>query len=827
MVTRFPLSILLLVALAPSLDASAHFPHDVIAEAAGNGDQIVAQYLFPERRLLLVSEDGGRSWSFLASEASREVLTALEVGADGTLYAANSVDAAAFVSEDGGRSWDRTAEPDGSAVRSVAPSPGGDLLAGTEEGLFRSDDLGATWTAISGLEAAPVQQVVVSSGHPSDPFVAALAGDACLWISHDDGVSWTPSVGCGDGATPAVVSLSQGLPSDDRLWAATRDGVVLSSADRGATWTEAGLDTEITGAIDEPVQDLLALDEDRVLAVTPSYGALCTDDAGATWDTCSEGLPARAEQSSSQWGHFRRLDPVRDHPSEVLLSSWEGLMISHDEGQRWEESCTVLPAFARSAAFSPAYPDDPTLWVGAYGSGVRTTDDGGATWTMLEGVQDHLYTEWIAPAPDFAADPVIMVVASRRLLLSSDGGETFEHVPVPGIDLLHEVVYSPDFGEDRTAAAVGTTDDEGQWAVAVSDDAGATWAQVWRGEAPPAPQIQRVVFAASGAQLYAAQAGPAAVLVSGDLGGSWNTVLELPEGDEVAAMFAGAEGGDAGTVVVSAAGRLWFDGQELEPLNVRVLYGRELAGGDRMLSLDPPGLLRSADGGASWSAVPTPFGGPIVDVAAPPGLPAALVAATHYGAFFTCDDGERWHLLDRLVRFEEQACPLRYSGTGWHRVEGGSTGGGSFQTRAAGDAMSLEFFGREVRWIASLAPGLGRAAVYVDGVHVTDVDLDADRAGPLAVFTRPFGEDGFHTLRIEVVEPRGGVAVDAMEVIRFTASNGPDEVYEVAAWCEDLAVEDGGCSGGCGGGNGVIEVGLLPLLLVLFGLGRRRRLPVQ
>lgn len=828
MTRTLPVLALLLGVCGPRT-AVAHFPHDVMAEAAGLGDLVVAQYLYPERRLMVVSGDGGRTWSFAASEASAEVLTSLEVDSDGGLFATNGVDPEVFVSLDGALSWQRTAPPDGSAVRTVAATPGGEMLAGTELGLHASADQGATWDHLAGLEAAPVQQVVVSPGHPGDPFVAALAGDACLWLSRDDGASWTPAVGCGDGTAPAVVNLSPGFATDGRIWVGTRHGTILFSGDRGETWDEAGLETAVTGPVEESVQDLVSLDDLRVLAVTASYGALCSDDGGASWDMCSSGLPARAEQSSSQWGHFRRVDRVPDDPSVALLSAWEGLMISSDQGETWSESCTVSPAFARSAAFSPAYPGDPTLWVGAYGSGVRSTADGGATWSMLEGLDDHLYVERIATAPGFPDDPVAMVVSSRRLLRTGDGGARFEHVLLPGIELLHDVVFSPAFDADRLAFAVGTTDDEGRWVVARSLDAGETWEPVWSGDPPPAPQIHRVFFDPDARAVYAAQVEPPAVLVSTDSGDSWAPQLELPEGELPAAAFA-VDGGD-GThlVVVAGSGRSWIDGEETAPLDARVLEGRRLPDGDLVLTLDPPGLLRSTDGGTSWYRVPTPFASPVVDVTAPPGLPAALVATTHYGAFFTCDDGENWNLLDRLVRFEEQACPLRYSGEGWHREEGSGTGGGSYLTRVAGDAVSMEFHGREVRWIASLAPGHGSADVFVDGELVARVDLDAERAGPLAVFTRRFAEDALHTIRIEVADPGEGVALDAVEVVRHTVHNGPGEVHEAAPWCEDLSMPEAGgcCAASCGESGGVIEVGVLPLLLLFFGLGRRRRLPVQ
>ena len=206
------------------------------------------------------------------------------------------------------------------------------------------------------------------------------------------------------------------------------------------------------------------------------------------------------------------------------------------------------------------------------------------------------------------------------------------------------------------------------------------------------------------------------------------------------------------------------------------------------LSLEPPGIARSLDAGASWEILPTPFQGTVLALAAPPSVPGdpLLVAATHYGAFYTCDEGENWHLLDRLLRHENYACSARHRGDGWEYEQGEWTGTVASVSSTPGDGFEVEFHGRGVRWLAARGPNRGPASVSIDGEPIADVDLYDDTPGETGVvFEHAFAEDDHHLIRIEVLGG-GAVEVDAIEVIRHELENAPGEIYESADWCVDL-----------------------------------------
>ena len=811
---------------------------------ADDGLRMLAQFRDPARGLLLLSEDAGRTWAFTAPDIAVNTLADLHFATADVAFAADGVDLAPHRSDDGGWSWAPVTSPDGQPVLSVLPSPNYQeiptVFAGTTAGIHRSDDGGESWRLLAVPLTGSVNRIAVAPEFPDDPTVALIVDNAAVFLSGGESDTFACVVGCEDAAEPSTLALSPAWADDGRAWVGTRTGSILVTHDWGVQWQEVW--PEVVGPVAETIQDVVALSSDVVLAVTASYAVLRSDDGGSNWGLCDQGIPEQTTQLSSSWGHYRRLARPVHGTSPILLASWQGVVTSED-GVTWQESCTLLPTYVRGMGVSAGYPSDPTIWLGSYGSGLYRSCDGGATWSVQGDDLARLFVIDFAASPGFPEDPTLLMSATRRIHHSDDGGLTWQVRDSSCVHGVKRIVLSPAFVDDRRAYAVGTAETPAESSAARSPDGGATWECVWSSESGDAPQLRDIAFSAVDPDIvYGVQSSPAAVLRSTSSSDSWESLASFPPETELAALFALDLDGDDVLLAVSTEGLTWrgVDGEWSEGANVgtEVLRGRSFvppgsfAAQALYLSTVPPGILRSFDGGASWEELASDFGSPILELAFPPTheTDPIILASTHYGVFFRCGEGEPWRLLDRVVRLEEDACPLLYSGDGWARREDGGTGQSYRSSSQPGDLMEATVQGSEIRWLVAGTGEAGRAALFVDGESAGEIDLATVFAPDRVAFTYEFEAEGEHSLAIEVIGD-GAVTVDAIEVVRRAVTNGPAELYEVADWCEDLdgakvptISGDGGCCGGEGDSAvGTTTSGLVLVLSTSLLVRRRER----
>jgi hypothetical protein len=133
-----------------------------------------------------------------------------------------------------------------------------------------------------------------------------------------------------------------------------------------------------------------------------------------------------------------------------------------------------------------------------------------------------------------------------------------------------------------------------------------------------------------------------------------------------------------------------------------------------------------------------------------------------FGAMATdCSDNSSAYVASAPVRLSAFKGGIAYHGT-WAKTRVAKAYGGSARRAAkAGASASLRFAGREVAWVASLAPGYGSARVYVDGRAVATVHL---RSGSVVqrrvVFTRSWATSARHTIKIVALGTAGHPTVD-------------------------------------------------------------------
>ena len=216
------------------------------------------------------------------------------------------------------------------------------------------------------------------------------------------------------------------------------------------------------------------------IAASPSGGLFKTVDGGATWAHL-DGLPAN------------RLWDVQIDPSngnQVLATivvdshkpTYAGLWRSVDGGATWTQPAgtsagycdgTVIPDYGREIFFGPG----ANVFV-ATDCGLAVSRDGGATWSRTS-VGTGRPSVWsVAARPGIAAGSVIVDICTaagpRR---STDGGATFGAAPTtPPFPIgICTITESP----TEQNVLFATSKDYGTGMLWESDDAGATWTQLW------------------------------------------------------------------------------------------------------------------------------------------------------------------------------------------------------------------------------------------------------------------------------------------------------------------------------------------------------------
>lgn len=299
------------------------------------------------------------------------------------------------VSIDGGENWQSMGLS--STVRTFAVDPNNPdmLYAGTERGVYKSDDGGSTWLEANYSLMGIVPTSLAVNPNDSAEVFASTPGLGLI-KSENGGRTWQeldafppgPAVDVAvDPFTPTRVYFGNNTDS-------TGEPAIFISQDRGATWREVAL-----GAKDIPP------DWSSVLDVVAPHPAL----AGQIWggvDLAPPGWPGDpnplsyiyvSQDYGEQWARLATTNPISDirdiafdpvDPQVVYVAAdRSGLLRSADGGQSWQ---TILAApdidFVEAVSVHPQDPN--TIYAGAPsggggGSGVFVSTDAGASWTHL------------------------------------------------------------------------------------------------------------------------------------------------------------------------------------------------------------------------------------------------------------------------------------------------------------------------------------------------------------------------------------------------------------------------------------------------------------
>ncbi|HXO20852.1 MAG TPA: hypothetical protein VOA87_13125 [Thermoanaerobaculia bacterium] len=555
-----------------------------------------------------VSHDGGDSWSLSNSglEGQAVIALAFAPGDPTRLFAlstfSGSLDPtpAVFRSDDAGAHWSPVAGGKEFLFnRSLLVLPGDAVLVGTDTGIWRSANDGATWLEVFTSTSAEQFHTLVAD--PDDPQVVYGASLDRRLKSLDGGVTWsTVPDPAHNGFHPFINALAL-APSEPQTLYETGgggggDNGTYRSRDGGATWEGPFA----FGAY------LLEVDphDAQTLYGARLDGLYVSRDGALTWSRIvGGGLPSL---SIDETPYYSMNMLVADPRGDVLVAAKPGLLRSADAGRHWTTAASH-GLHHNPVTLLAVDPFDPRHWLIRSFSSYLATHDDGASFTPTAQALETRKINLVEFDPRTPGR--LLAVAWGRtitpfdLLESRDGGATWKTIagpPPAGTAAL--TILGP-----RTLLALA------EGVVYRSNDGAGSWRRVL---APTFhadnffsgliadPQRPTVAYAL-GTQRVHNGVGEQVVYRSTDSGhhwGLWATGFTTLTPDR-----------RAGSVYLAQANEVWHtrdDGRSFQllgqlPANdviLQLLVDRARKGVLYATAFDT-GVWRSADGGASWQSI--------------------------------------------------------------------------------------------------------------------------------------------------------------------------------------------------------------------------------
>lgn len=310
-----------------------------------------------------------------------------------------TVGAGVWYSPNGGEKWRRSkmnlpfqAEPGEIQIRALAvyPQDPNRILAGSEMGLYRSEDKGATWDLVESPIADGVQIWSVAV-HPTNPdIIFAGTKPPAVYRSKDGGKQWEQlpipiAERCFAGA-PKVTNIVFD-PRDDRsVWVGVEIDGVYCSRDGGDSWTH--LPPLGDNFLNQDVHGLtVGLGKPTKLHVTTPDGIWTSTTEGESW--MLHGFPRFFERDKISY--CRGVALKRDNPDVIFVGNGDfvpgvtgAIQRSTDGGKTWEAA--KLSAEPNSTIYwFGTHPADPDIIVANSIHGyVYTSTDGGESWNKVK-----------------------------------------------------------------------------------------------------------------------------------------------------------------------------------------------------------------------------------------------------------------------------------------------------------------------------------------------------------------------------------------------------------------------------------------------------------
>ena len=467
--------------------------NDVYVDPSNSNHVLIAT----DRGGVFRSEDGGSTFETSNTGFSARQITAFALDAQhpDTLYVGvvnDKTTGGVFQSTDGAVHWQQQSDGlGGRDVFSLISLSNGTLLAGTGHGIFRLAD--GNWADSSVLEAgSPVEKAAVSSAPIARPAVVRVSASSRqaagrsihtnLHGAHKAGKPAPSNRKTGAAAPPrkgrtvAVRTSARRVPAavpakflrvsvfrSPHAALSEHQHTALSEQKSHAVAKTVAPKAAKPGRIDAEVYDLVRSGD--ILFAASGTGLLRSGDDGGHWAMLSS-LPLTDV-------HFVAVQPsVTDLPQAVATKSGPDAGATPDASPAAGEEKPALPVLDASAAINAGSDQAaPTLLVGGMNQ-VMLSNDGGMTWNNVALPKD--LTQVGAVCID--GDKTIWVGGREGVWFSANGGSTWKTLR----NLFVREVDSIYFDATGHRVLVTSSSSPNAFSVALPDDKVTYWDTGWK-----------------------------------------------------------------------------------------------------------------------------------------------------------------------------------------------------------------------------------------------------------------------------------------------------------------------------------------------------------